>query len=98
EPADRSRVPPPCQHGEVVPVTDPYDAPLSKIRNAVEDLAVFTAVWCNRTEPDAAARRCANDAVGAVDAAIRRLHLVRRELIADIREADDRAAERADAL
>ena len=79
-------------------MTDPYDAPLSALRDRVEDLAVALAIWCNRTEPDARARRCANDAVDAVDAAIGLLHKVRRELVADIRGADDRGAERADEL
>jgi hypothetical protein len=77
---------------------DPFDQPLSALRDRVEDLAVALAIWCNRTEPDAHARRCANDAVDAIDAAIGHLHKVRRELVADIREADDRAAERADEL
>jgi hypothetical protein len=79
-------------------VTDPYDTPLSAIRDRVEDLAVALGIWCNRTEPDAHARRAATDAVDAIDAAIGHLHKVRRELVADIREADDRAAARADDL
>ena len=79
-------------------MTDPYDAPLSEIRDRVDDLAVALAIWCNRTEPDAHARRAANHAVDAVDAAIGHLHTVRRELVTDIREADDRAAARADEL
>lgn len=79
-------------------MTDPYDAPLSEIRDRVDDLAVALAIWCSRAEPDAHARRAANNAVDAIDAAIGLLHKVRRELVADIREADDRAAERADEL
>lgn len=77
---------------------DPYDAPLSEIRDRVDDLGVSLGIWCNRSEPDAHARRAASDAVDAVDAAIGHLHKVRRELVADIREADDRAAARADEL
>ena len=79
-------------------MTDPYDAPLSEIRDRVDDLGVSLGIWCNRSEPDAHARRAASDAVDAVDAAIGHLHKVRRELVADIREADDRAAARADEL
>lgn len=76
-------------------MTDPYDAPLSEVRDRVDDLGVSLGIWCNRSEPDAHARRAASD---AVDAAIGHLHKVRRELVADIREADDRAAARADEL
>ena len=79
-------------------MTDPYDAPLSALRDHVEDLAVALAIWVSRAEPDAQARRCANNAVDAIDSAIGHLHEVRRELLADIREADDRAAARADEL
>ena len=79
-------------------MTDPYDAPLSALRNHVDDLGVWLGIWCNLSEPDAHARRAASDAGHAVDAAIGHLHKVRRELVADIREADDRAAARADEL
>ena len=58
-----------CQHGGVVAVTDPYDGPLTALRNHVEDLGTLLGIWCNRKEPDAHARRCANDAV------LRELHL-----------------------
>jgi hypothetical protein len=82
----------------VVAVTDPYDAPLSAIRDHVENAATWLGIWCNRTEPDAHARRCANDAVDAIDSAIGHLHKVRRELLSEIREADDATLARADAL
>ena len=87
-----------CQRGGVVAVTDQYDAPLSALRNHVDDLGAWLGIWCNRTEPDAHARRCANDAVDAIDAAIRELHSVRQQLISEIRQADDASASRADAL
>jgi hypothetical protein len=51
-------------------------------------------IWANRTEPDAHARRCASDAVDAINAAIRELHEVRRRLIGEIRVGDDAAAAR----
>lgn len=72
----------------------PYDASLSALREHVEN----TAVWEARTEPDATARRCAGDAVEAIDSALRDLHSVRQRLITEIRQADDAAAARADAL
>lgn len=48
--------------------------------------------------PDAHARRCASDAVDAIDGALRSLHNIRQQLITEIRQADDATAERADEL
>ena len=79
-------------------MTDPYDGPLTALRNHVEDLGTWLGTWRNRKEPDAHARRCANDAVDAVDAMLRELHLVRQQLIGDIRASDVAAAKRADEL
>lgn len=67
----------------------PYDAPLSAIRDAVEDLAVALAIWEARKEPDAHARRAASGAIDAIDAMIKDLHAIRQQLITEIREADD---------
>jgi hypothetical protein len=72
----------------------PYDRPLSALRQHVESLAV----WEARTEPDAHARRCASNAVDAIDAALRKLHSVRQELITEIMASDDASAARTDAL
>ena len=41
----------------------PYDNPLSALREHVDDLAVWLAIWEARREPDAHARRCASDPV-----------------------------------
>lgn len=76
----------------------PFDAPLSALRNRVEDLGVWLGIWDNRAEPDAHARRCASDAVNAIDATLRDLHSVRQQLISEIRTADDATAARADVL
>jgi hypothetical protein len=76
----------------------PYDQPLSAIREHVENLAIWLAVWEHRKEPDAFARRCASDAVDAIDAMLRDLYLVRGRLTAEIRQADDATAARADTL
>lgn len=75
-----------------------YDDALSSIRNGAEDLAVALAIWETRNEPDAYARRCASDAVDAIDAALRELHGVRARLVGEIRDSDDASAARADAL
>ncbi len=72
--------------------------PLSALREHVEDLGVWIGIWSNRTEPDAHARRCASDAVDAIDAMLRDLYLVRGQLTQEIRTADDTAAARADEL
>lgn len=76
----------------------PYDAPLSALCSHVEDVATWLAVWEARSEPDAHARRCAGNAVDAIDAALRDLHSVRQQLIGEIRDSDDATAARADAL
>jgi hypothetical protein len=49
-------------------------------------------IWENRQEPDAHARRCAGDAVNAVDSMLRQLYLVRGRLVREIRTADDATA------
>jgi hypothetical protein len=76
----------------------PYDADLSALRNHVDDLGVWLGIWEGRTEPDARARRCANDAVDALDAMLGHLYGVRAQLVSEIRQADDATAARADEL
>jgi hypothetical protein len=73
----------------------PYDAPLSAIRSHVENTAVWLAIWEARREPDAHARRCASDAVDAIDAM---LHAIRQLLISEVQQADRATATRVDAL
>jgi hypothetical protein len=80
------------------PPPDPWDADLSAVRSAVDDLAVWLAIWQTRSEPDAHARRCASDAIGAIDAALGGLHSIRARLIDEIRQADDDTAARVDEL
>jgi hypothetical protein len=82
----------------VTVIASPYDAPLSALREHVDDLGVWLAIWEARREPDAHARRCANDAVDAIDVALRELHAIRTRLTGEIRAADDASAARADAL
>ncbi len=79
---------------------DAYDGPLSALRGHVDDLGAWLAIWGARDDggPDAHARRCANDAMDAVDAMLRDLHLVRARLAGEIRASDDATAARADAL
>jgi hypothetical protein len=87
---------------EAVPVTapDPYDAALSAIRANVEDLAVWLAVWSARDDArlEPHARRCASDAVNAIDTLLQELHGIRGQLIPEMRASDDAALAHADAL
>ena len=77
---------------------DPFDAGLSAARTAVDDIGVWVAIWLYRAEPDAFARRCASDAIDAIDTGLAALHRIRGQLICEVREADDAAAARADQL
>jgi len=76
----------------------PYDAPLSAILSQAEDLSTWLGIWENRKEPDAHARRCASDAVDAIDAMLCHLYGVRTQLVSEIRKSDDATAARANAL
>jgi len=78
--------------------TTGFDAELSSVRAHVDGLGVWLRIWQARAEPDADARRCARDAIVALDAALLDLHQIRAALIGEIRAADDAAAARADAL
>jgi hypothetical protein len=84
----------------VVTVTghDPCDGTLSALRGYVDDLGAWLAIWEGRRQPDAHARRCLNDAMDAIDAALRELHALRSRLAGEIRDSDDATAARADAL
>jgi hypothetical protein len=70
-------------------MTEPYDAALSALRNHNDDLGVWLAIWEARSGPDAHARRCASDAVDAIDAALRELHQILQRLVGEIRKSDD---------
>ncbi len=76
----------------------PYDGPLSALRSGVDDLGTWLAIWENRKEPDAHARRCASDAVDALDAMLGHLYGVRAQLVSEIRKSDDATAAKVDAL
>ncbi len=73
----------------VTVTASPYDEPLSALREHVENLATWIGIWEARKEPDAFARRCAGDAVDAVDAALGELYRIRARLIGETRAADD---------
>lgn len=77
---------------------DPFDGPLSALCTAVENVGPWLAIWQARREPDAFARRCAADAIGALDAVLLQAHAIRAELVGQVRAADDQTAARADEL
>ena len=73
----------------------PYDPALSAVLTAA-DLAAWVAIWEARGEAPAGAhaRRCAADAMNAIDAMLGELHGIRARLIPEIRTSDDAAAAR----
>jgi hypothetical protein len=76
-----------------------YDA-VSQILDQAGSLGAWLGIWEARRQdgPDAHARRCAADAMGAIDAMLAELHALRSRLVSEIRAADDAAAARADTL
>jgi hypothetical protein len=77
---------------------DPWDADLSAIHNAVENLGPWLAIWQARREPDGFARRCASDAIAVLDALVAAAYRVRARLVAEVVEADQASAVRVDEL
>ncbi len=77
-----------------------YDDAVSALRSHIDDLGMWLAIWEARQEdaPDPHARRCANDAMDAIDGALAGLHKIRQQLIGEIRISDDQVAARVDAL
>jgi hypothetical protein len=78
--------------------------PLDGVTGALEDeaglLGASLAQWACRDEAadKAATRRAAGTAVETIDAMLARLHRVRAALVAEIRQDDDAAMARTDAL
>jgi hypothetical protein len=74
------------------------DADLSVILDRAEAIPLWVAIWQARREPDAHARRCASDAIDSLDQLLASAHRVRGWLVGQVRQADDEAAARVDAL
>ena len=81
-----------------VPGDRGYDNAVTALRSHIEDLAIWITIWEARKEPDAHARRCASNAVDAIDAMLQALHKIRARLISEVRVADDQTAARIDKL
>jgi hypothetical protein len=77
-----------------------YDSALTALRGHVGELATALMLWSTRddTKPQPDVRQAANDAMDAVDGALRELHGLRARLVSEIRDSDDAAAARAEAL
>jgi hypothetical protein len=67
------------------------DSALSALRGHVSELETALALWAtlDDTKPQPGVRQAANDAVDAVDGALRELHGIRSQLISEVRAADD---------
>jgi hypothetical protein len=77
-----------------------YDSVLSVLRGHLGELETALALWLTRDETKAqpGVRRAANDAIDAVDGALRELHGLRSRLVAEIRAADDTSMARTEKL
>jgi hypothetical protein len=77
-----------------------YDSAVSALRGHLGELETALALWAARddTKAQPGVRQAANDAVDAVDAALRELHGLRSRLIPEIRSADDAAMARTEEL
>jgi hypothetical protein len=77
-----------------------YDSALPALRGHLGELETALALWAIRddTKAQPGVRQAANDAVDAVDAALRELHGIRSRLIPEIRAADDAAMARTEEM
>ena len=74
-----------------------YDSALSALRGHLGELEAALALWASRddTKAQPEVRHAANDAIDAVDTALRELHGIRGQLVGEIRASDDATAVRA---
>jgi hypothetical protein len=77
-----------------------YDSAMSALRGHFGELEAALALWATRddtkAQPDI--RQAANDAIDAIDGALRELHGIRAELLGEVRASDDAATARAEEL
>jgi hypothetical protein len=83
-----------------IPQPPGYEAAIAAVRANIDDLSLYLAVWSARADAslETHARRCASDAVNAIDTIITELHGIRGRLIPEIRTSDDAAMSQADAM
>lgn len=77
-----------------------YDPAMSALRGHLGELETALALWETRddSKPQPDVRQAANDAVDAIDGALRELHGLRARLLGEIRTSDDATTERASEL
>ena len=77
-----------------------YDSALSALRGHLSELETALALWATRddTKAQPGVRQAANDAVDAIDGALRELHGLRSQLVSEVRAADDAAMTRTEEL
>lgn len=77
-----------------------YDTALSALRGHLGELEAALALWATRddtkAQPDI--RQAANDAIDAIDGALRELHGIRAGLLGEVRSSDDATTARAEEL
>lgn len=76
------------------------DSTLSALRGHLGELGAALALWATRddTKAQPGVRQAANDAVDAIDGALRELYGLRSQLVSEVRAADDAAMARTEAL
>jgi hypothetical protein len=74
--------------------------PIIELNQTVSDLVSSLELWATRddTKAQAVVRKAAGTAVETVDAMLRELQQLRSQLVTEIRQSDDAAAARVDAL
>jgi hypothetical protein len=77
-----------------------YDSALPALRGHLGELEAALALWATRddSKPQPDVRQAANDAVDAIDGALRELHGLRSRLLGEIRTSDDATTQRASEL
>ena len=77
-----------------------FDSTMSALRGHLGELEAALALWATRddTKAQPGVRQAANNAVDAIDGALRELHGLRSQLVSEVRAADDAAMARTEAL
>jgi hypothetical protein len=77
-----------------------HDSSLSALRGHFSELEAALALWATHddTKAQPGVRQAANDAVDAIDGALRELHGLRSQLVSEIRTADDATMARTEEL
>lgn len=80
-------------------MNEPYDV-YAKLEDPMGVLSVNLAIWETRddSKPQPEVRRAANKAMDAIDSMLADLHAIRNRLVGEIRQADDEAMKRTEAL